>query len=220
MMKGKQEEIQRIIDCGVVAVVRLSDSQQLLRVAEAVQRGGVSIIEFTMTTPNALKVLEESTAAFGEDVLLGAGTVLDAETARAAILAGARFVVSPTLSSALLSLSHRYGVAVIPGAFTPTEILTAWELGADLVKVFPAGALGPQYLRDILAPLPQVRLLPTGGVSLDNAGEFIKAGAVAVAVGGNLVDKRTVAEGNFALLTERARAFVVAVQEARKGGSK
>ncbi|MCL5076203.1 MAG: bifunctional 4-hydroxy-2-oxoglutarate aldolase/2-dehydro-3-deoxy-phosphogluconate aldolase [Chloroflexi bacterium] len=219
-MKGKQEEIQRIIDCGVVAVVRLSDSQQLLRVAEAVQRGGVSIIEFTMTTPNALKVLEESTAAFGEDVLLGAGTVLDAETARAAILAGARFVVSPTLSSALLSLSHRYGVAVIPGAFTPTEILTAWELGADLVKVFPAGALGPQYLRDILAPLPQVRLLPTGGVSLDNAGEFIKAGAVAVAVGGNLVDKRTVAEGNFALLTERARAFVVAVQEARKGGSK
>jgi 2-dehydro-3-deoxyphosphogluconate aldolase/(4S)-4-hydroxy-2-oxoglutarate aldolase len=189
----------------------------LIQVAKAIKAGGVAIIEFTMTTPNALGIIEESAREFGDEVLLGAGTVLDAETARAAILAGAEFIVGPTLDPGVIEVCRRYSKVVIPGAFSPTEILTAWQWGADFVKVFPATLGGPSYLKAIREPLPQVKLIPVGGVSLENVADFIKAGAVAAAVGGNLVKKRAIAEGNFAELTETARQFVAAIRGARGG---
>lgn len=207
--------LDRILRTGVVAVVRLPSSERLLQVAEAVAEGGVTAIEFTMTTPGAIDTLARASQELGGRAILGAGTVLDASTARAAILAGARFVVAPTLSRETIEMCHRYDVAVIPGAYTPTEILCAWEWGADLVKVFPATGLGPQYFKDVLAPMPQVRLVPTGGVNLKTAGPFIEAGAAAIAVGSNLVDPREVAAGDLAALTERARAFRAAVDRAR-----
>lgn len=212
---NREEILSWIVDRGVVAVVRLGSSGELMEVAQAIKAGGVDVIEFTMTTPNALGIIEQSACQFGGEVLLGAGTVLDPETARAAILAGARFIVAPTLSQATIELCHRYGAVAIPGALTPTEILAAWEWGADLVKVFPAGLGGPRYIKDVLAPLPQVRLLPTGGVGPGNAAEFICAGAAAVAVGSALVDRRAVAEGRFDLLTEKARQLTAAVNEGR-----
>ena len=210
------EAVQRMMSCGVVAIVRMDDAAGLGQVAHAIKEGGVDVIEFTMTTPGALDIIARSSAEFGSSVLLGAGTVLDTETARAAILAGARFLVAPTLNLDVIDLAHRYDVAILPGVFTPTEMLTAWEAGADLLKVFPATALGPQYFKDVLAPLPYLRMVPTGGVSLENCGDFIKAGAVAVAVGSNLVDKKAVKEGRWADLTATARKFVDAVQAARK----
>lgn len=210
---SKDHTLRRILDSRIIAVVRLDTSEQLLQVARAIRAGGVEVIEFTMTTPDALSMIEEAGRTLGDDVLLGAGTVLDAETARLAILAGARFLVSPTLSRETIETCHRYGAVSIPGALTPTEILTAWESGADLVKVFPARLGGPKYISDVLAPLPQVRLVPTGGVGPSNAGEYLRAGAKAVAVGSALVNDALVAEGDFALLTERARQLVAAVSE-------
>lgn len=211
----KSQILKTILDCGVIAIVRFERSEQLVQVAQAIKAGGVNVIEFTMTTPNALKIIEESAQEFGDEVLLGAGTVLDPETARAAILAGAQFIVSPTLNPKTIEVCHRYGKVAVPGTLTPTEILTAWELGADLIKVFPADLGGPAYIKAVLAPLPQVKLVPTGGVSLENTADFIKAGAVAVAVGSNLVNKKAVAEGNFPLLTKLAQQFIAAVKEAR-----
>lgn len=208
--------LDRILETGVVAVVRLQSSERLLQVAEAVAEGGVTAIEFTMTTPGAIDTLARASEEMDGRAILGAGTVLDAPTARAVILAGARFVVAPTLSRETIEICHRYDVAVIPGAYTPTEILTAWEWGADLVKVFPATGLGPHYFKDVLAPLPQVRLVPTGGVTLETAGPFIEAGAAAIAVGSNLVDPREVAAGGLATLTEKARGFRAAVDRARE----
>ena len=212
---GRLAAVQRVINSGVVAIVRMDDAAGLGQVARAIKDGGVDIIEFTMTTPGALDIIAKCTAEFGDSVLLGAGTVLDTETARAAILAGARFLVAPTLNTAVIDLAHRYDVAVLPGVFTPTEMLTAWEAGADLLKVFPATALGPQYFKDVLAPLPYLRMVPTGGVSLENTADFIKAGAVAVAVGSNMVDRKMVKEGRWADLTATAKKFVAAVQGAR-----
>lgn len=210
----KQAILQGIMETGVVAVVRLPEASQLRNVANALRAGGLRAIEFTMTTPGALDILRDVTKN-PEGVIYGAGTVLDAETARAAILAGAEFLVSPTLNAGVIEMCKRYSKVSVPGCFTPTEILTAWELGADVVKVFPATALGPQYFKDVLAPLPQVKLLPTGGVGLENASDFIKAGAVAVAVGGNLVDKKAVAEGRFEVLTQTAQQLIEAVRAAR-----
>lgn len=214
----KENILKWMTDCGVVAIVRLDRSEQLLKVAESIKAGGVDVIEFTMTTPNALPIIEESAKEFGDEVLLGAGTVLDPQTARASILAGAQFVVSPSSNKGTIEMCRRYSKIVVPGALTPTEILTAWEWGADLVKVFPARLGGPRYIRDILAPLPQIKLVPTGGVGPDNAADFLKAGAVAVAVGSSLVSRKAVEEGNFALLTENARKLVAAVKEARGQG--
>ncbi len=211
----KHQIAARIQEAGVVAVVRLSDASQLTEVADAIRAGGVDIIEFTMTTPGALDIISDCAARFGNDVLLGAGTVLDAETARATILAGAQFVVSPCTDFRTIELCHRYGKVVIPGAFTPTEILAAWQAGADFVKVFPAGVLGPGYLKDVLAPLPQVKLVPTGGVGKANAAEYIKSGAAAIAVGGDLVNNQLVAAGDFAQLTENARVLKSAVRDGR-----
>ena len=213
---GRLAAVERVISSGVVAIVRMDDASGLGQVARAIKEGGVDIIEFTMTTPGALDIIAKCSAEFGDSVLLGAGTVLDTETARAAILAGARFLVSPTLNTAVIDMAHRYDVATLPGVFTPTEMLTAWEAGADLLKVFPATALGPQYFKDVLAPLPYLRMVPTGGVSLENTADFIKAGAVAVAVGSNLVNRKAVKEGRWADLTATARKFIEAVQGARK----
>lgn len=210
------DTLTRLLDGGVVAIVRLDSAAALQQVAEAVRAGGLTALEYTMTTPGALDALREASGRLGDEMLLGAGTILDPETARAAILAGARFIVTPTLNLDVIALCRRYSVPIIPGAFTPTEILTAWEAGADIVKVFPAGVLGPGYFRDVLAPLPQVRLAPTGGVNERTAPEFFKAGAVAIAVGSSLIDRATVAAGNWSEITRRARVYAEIARDARR----
>ncbi len=202
---------------GVVAIVRLEDLSAAEPLTEALIRAGIGAIEFTFTNRQAAKVIERVRDALGEKIAIGAGTVLDAETGRTAILAGAEFLVTPTLSLPVIELANRYSVPTVIGAFTPTEILAAWEEGATFVKGFPTGSVGPRYLKDVRGPLPQVRLIPTGGVTLDNAAEFIRAGAKAIAVGGNLVDAETVAEKKWSVLTSRAEAFVKAVRDARTG---
>jgi len=211
---NRDESLRLMLETGVIGVVRTESSKELLQVAEAIRAGGVRCIEIAMTTPNALRVIEEVASEL-EDVLVGAGTVLDPETARAAILAGAEYLVSPTLNFKVIELAKRYGKIAIPGAFSPTEILAAWEAGADIVKVFPATRLGPQYFKDIKAPLPQVRLMPTGGVDANNAADFIRAGADVICVGSALVDKEAIAEGRFEVLTENARRLLAAVKEGR-----
>lgn len=215
--KQKEANLRRILETGVVAVIRADDSAQLIDVCHALREGGVVAMEVTMTTPRALEVIQAASDALKDDALIGVGTVLDPETARAAILAGAKFIVAPTLNLEVIRMARRYNVAVTPGAYTPTEILTAWEAGADIVKVFPATSLGPGYFKDVLAPLPQVRLIPTGGVSLETVEAFIKAGACAVAVGGNLVSKQALAERDFAGIVATARQFVEKVKKARGG---
>lgn len=214
-MDAKERNLQDIMDCGVIAIVRVGSSEEAIEVCNAIAKGGVKPIEVTMTVPGAVDVIKEFKSAVKGEVLVGAGTVLDPETARAVILAGAEFIVMPTLNLGVIEVCHRYGKVVIPGTFTPTEILTAWEAGADIVKVFPAGVVGPQYLKDIRGPLPQVRLTPTGGVNLDNTPEFIRAGAVAVSVGTALVDKKAVAEKRLDVITENARKFVEVVRRGR-----
>lgn len=210
-MPSHFEILSRLIAGKVVAVVRLDSGDQLIKVAEALKAGGVTAIEFTVPTPGALDMIKQASAYFGDEVIMGAGTVLDAETARAAILSGAQFIVTPALNVKTIQLCRRYGKPIIPGALTPTEILTAWEAGADMVKVFPADSMGPAYLKAVLAPLPQVRLAPTGGISADNAAEYLKAGATALGVGGKLVDKKAVARGDFAALTAEAQRLMQAV---------
>ena len=194
--------LQRLLDGVVIAIVRLDSGDKLVQVASALKAGGIAAIEFTVPTPNALEMIKQASEHFGDEVLMGAGTVLDPETARAAILAGAQFIVTPALNLATIELCKRYGKPIVAGAFTPTEILTAWQAGADIVKVFPASLGGPAYIKSVLAPLPQVRLAPTGGVDAGNAAAYIKAGAVSLGVGGNLVNKAAVASidtdmGNF-----------------------
>ena len=217
-MSSRSENLASIKACGVVAVLRADRPDALVQVAQAIGRGGIGAVEITLTTPGALDAIGECANRLGDEILLGAGTVLDPETARAAILAGAEYIVTPTLNPDVITLCRRYDKVVIPGALTPTEILTAWECGADIVKVFPATAVGPRYFKDVKAPLPQIDLIPTGGVDLDNAGDFIRAGACAVAVGGNLVDKAAVAAGEWHVLTDTARKYVEAVRSARQEG--
>ena len=209
------EIVQKIIDDGAVAVIRMSDSQKLLRVAEALLEGGISALEITMTTPNALKVIEEASRQLPGEVLIGVGSVLDSETARLAINAGAKYVVSPIFKTEIVQTAHRYNLPVMPGCFTPTEILTAHEAGADIVKVFPADVVGMPFFKAIKAPMPHLSLMPTGGVSLTNAGDWLKAGACAVGVGGALLDKQAIADGNFAKLTENARILRQSIQSVR-----
>ena len=201
----------------IVAVVRAdAGGEGLVRVVEAVAEGGVRCIEITMTTPGALQAIDLATKKLaGADVLLGVGTVLDAETCRMAILSGAQFVVTPTLAPAVAQMARRYGKPVALGAFTPTEILAAWEAGADAVKVFPSSVGGPDYIKAIKGPLPQIPLLPTGGVEVNNVADFLKAGAFALGVGGNLVSKKLVDAKDYAGLTKNARAFADAVAAAR-----
>jgi 2-dehydro-3-deoxyphosphogluconate aldolase/(4S)-4-hydroxy-2-oxoglutarate aldolase len=207
-----------LLDERIIPVVRAKSAEEAMRIVEVVKEGGINTVEITMTVPGAIEVMEKVAKKFGNDILLGAGTVLDAETARMSILAGAKFIVGPCLNVELIDICRRYSKVVIPGAMTPTEILKAWEMGADIVKVFPAGNLGgPKYIKAIKAPLPQILLNPTGGVNLENASEFIKTGASIISVGSALVDKKAVAEGKFEVLTEKARQFVEEVKKARVG---
>jgi len=216
-MKSHYEILNHLLTEKAVAIVRLDSGEKLVQVADALKKGGISVIEFTCSTPNALDMIKEASARFGGDVFLGAGTVLDPETARAAILAGAEFIVTPAANLETIEMCKRYGKPVVAGAMTPTEMLTVWEAGADLVKVFPASNIGgPGYIKAVLAPLPQLRLVPTGGVSADNAAQYLEAGAVAVAVGGNLVNKKAVADGNWAAITAEAQRLVTAVGSAGK----
>jgi 2-dehydro-3-deoxyphosphogluconate aldolase/(4S)-4-hydroxy-2-oxoglutarate aldolase len=212
----KREVFNRMISEGLVPVVRVSSAQEAIDVAEAIKEGGVSFIEITMSVQGAIEVIRELTEKYKDKIIMGAGTVLDPETGRAALLAGAQFLVSPTLNLDLIHLAHRYSAVVIPGTMTPTEVLTAWNAGADLVKVFPAAQLGgPEYIKALRGPLPQILLVPTGGVNLQNAGAFIRAGAAALGAGGELVDKKAVKEKKFHIITENTRAFLKAIQEAR-----
>ena len=207
--------LDRIIDCGVVAVLRADSPSELMDVSKALREGGVVAIEVTMTVPGALKVIEEASAKM-KDTIIGVGSVLDPETARAAILAGAEYVVSPILNLGVIEMTKRYGKVVMPAGFTPTEILTAWQAGADVVKVFPASVGGPAYFQDVKGPLPQVRLMPTGGVDIHTTPEFIKAGACAVGAGSAMVDRKAVADKDWAKLTKTAKGFVDAVKQARQ----
>jgi 2-dehydro-3-deoxyphosphogluconate aldolase/(4S)-4-hydroxy-2-oxoglutarate aldolase len=200
---------------GVIAIMRAQSFSELIDAAEAIHAGGLSVIEVTMTTPNALSVITEARKRFRDEVLFGAGTVLDAETARSAILAGAEFIVAPTLNPLTVELCRRYSKVIIPGCLTPTEILKAWELGANFVKVFPADLGGPSYIKAILAPLPQVLLIPTGGVTPETTGAFLKAGAAAVAAGSSLVSQDILDRKDFKLLSERAKLFREEVVKAR-----
>lgn len=213
---SQNNALDLILETGVVAIMRAKNSDQLLSAAQAILAGGVKAIEVTMTTPGALDVIRQAIGQFGSDVLFGVGSVLDAETARAAILAGAQFVVCPTLNLKTIEVCKRYSVPIMPGAYTPTELLTAWEAGASLVKVFPASAGGPAYIKAVKAPLPQIRLAAVGGVNLDNTAEFIRAGTEVVGVGGDLVSQNLLDTKDFVTITERARGFRLEVEKGRQ----
>jgi 2-dehydro-3-deoxyphosphogluconate aldolase/(4S)-4-hydroxy-2-oxoglutarate aldolase len=208
--------VQAIEANRVVAVIRMKEPDKLRAVVDALAEGGVRALEVTMTVPRAIEMIAQLAPTLPEGFLLGAGTVLDPETARLAILAGAQFVVGPVFRPEVISMCHRYDVAAMPGCFTPTEILSAWEAGADIVKVFPATALGPGFFKDVRGPLPQVKLMPTGGVTLDNAGDWIKAGAVAVGVGTALLDAKAIASGAFDVIAANAKRIVANVRGVQK----
>lgn len=212
----RSEVLSRIIESGVVAVIRMKDTNRLLKVIEAVRQGGVKCIEITMTVPGAVEMIRQLSTAVPPDVLIGAGTVVDEATANQVIDAGAVFVVGPVLNLGVVSLCGRRDVAVMPGCYTPTEILTAWNAGADIIKVFPATSLGPKYFKDLRGPFPDIRLMPTGGVTIDNVGEWIAAGACAVGVGSDLLDKKAIEEERYEVLTERASRMVQNFLAAKK----
>ena len=214
-MDSRREVVDAIEQLGVVAIIRMKDAAKLRAVFDALAEGGVRAIEVTMTVPDAVSLIRKLASSIPSNLLLGAGTVVDAATARAVIDAGARFVVSPVFRPDVVTACHERDVVAAPGCFTPTEILNAHDLGADVVKVFPATALGPQFIKDIRAPLPQLKLMPTGGVSLDNAGEWIRAGAVAVGAGSALLDARAIEEGQLEVVTANARRIVASVAAAR-----
>lgn len=214
---SRAEIVKRIIEDKAVAVIRLRTSENFLKTAEALYEGGISILEITMTTPNALALIKETAAHMPDDVLIGAGSVLDAETAQKVIAAGAKYVVSPAFKPEIIQIAHQNDVPAMPGCFSPTEILTAHEQGADVIKVFPADILGMAFFKAIKAPLPFLNLMPTGGVTLANAGEWIKAGACAVGVGSALVDNKAIEAGNFTQLTENAKILRQSLRKAREG---
>lgn len=212
----KLDVIRKIVEIGILPVVRAESADEAMRAIEAVREGGVPVIEITMTVPCAVKLIERVSDRFGAEVVTGAGTVLDAETARDCILAGAQFIISPALNIETIELCRRYSVPVMPGALTPTEVLTAWQAGADFVKVFPCSAMGgASYIKSLKAPLPQIELIPTGGVNLDTAADFIRAGSSAVGIGAELVDLRAIRAGESHIITERARQFSQIVKDAR-----
>lgn len=213
---NKQQIVEQIETLGLVPVVRAASADEAMRVIDAIKEGGVSVLEITMTVPGAVKVIEEVAARYGEEATVGAGTVLDPETARACILAGAQFVVSPALNLETIALCRRYSVAVMPGALTPTEVVTAWQAGADLVKIFPCGSMGgASYIKNLKGPLPHIKFIPTGGVSLKTAADFIKAGSSALGVGTDLVDVKAIRAGDARVVTERAKQFTEIIREAR-----
>lgn len=213
---NRLDVLNQIRRVGVVAILRMDATEKVVPVADALQQGGVHVIEITMGTPGVLRLIGQI-AAQRPEILVGVGSVLDAETARMALHAGAKFIVTPVTKKEIIETGHRYDAPVLSGAFTPGEILTAFEAGADVVKVFPAESLGIPYLKAVLAPMPQLQLIPTGGVTVDNVGDWLRAGAFAVGVGSTLTDKQLIAEGNYGAITERARRMIEAVQQARKG---
>ncbi|HNQ88596.1 MAG TPA: bifunctional 4-hydroxy-2-oxoglutarate aldolase/2-dehydro-3-deoxy-phosphogluconate aldolase [Verrucomicrobiota bacterium] len=218
-MQTKTEVFRRLKAGGVVAVIRADQPGDLIEVARALREGGVEFVEITLTVPQALRVIQEAVAALGDDVVIGAGTVLDAETARAAILAGAGYVVSPVLRPEVVVMSRRYDILCMPGAMTPTEVLGAWEAGADVVKVFPAGVGGPQFFKDLKGPFPHIELMPTGSVNRETAPQYIRAGACAIGVGGELVGRPLIAARAFDQITRNAREYIELVRQARGLGS-
>jgi 2-dehydro-3-deoxyphosphogluconate aldolase/(4S)-4-hydroxy-2-oxoglutarate aldolase len=217
---AKKDVLFRIRETGLLPVIRAESADEAAQAIEAIHAGGVPLLEITMTVPGAVHLIEEISARYGADAVVGAGTVLDPETARACILAGAQFVVSPSLNPETIACCRRYGIAVLPGALTPTEVVAAWQAGADMVKVFPCGAVGgADYIKALKAPLPQIELVPTGGVSLKTAADFIRAGAAALGVGADLVDMKAVRSGQAGLVTQKAREFVELVRQARLGSA-
>ncbi len=212
----REEIVGKIIEGGAVAVVRLKDPYKLIKVAEAIYRGGVLGLEITMTVPNAIKVIAEASREIGSYMNVGVGSVLNAETARKAIDAGARYVVSPIYKKEIIDAAHESDVPAMPGAFTPTEIQTAYESGADIVKVFPADVVGMAFFKGVLAPMPHLKLMPTGGVTLTNAGDWLKAGACAVGVGTALLDKKAIEAENYKALTENAIILMESIADARQ----
>ena len=205
-----------LVEGAIVPVVRACSAEGAIQAVEAISNGGIRAAEITMTVPGAVRALEKLADRFGAKLLLGAGTVLDPETARACILAGAEFIVSPSLKPATIEMAKRYSKPVFPGALTPTEVLTAWEAGADAVKIFPCGNVGgAKYIKALKGPFPQIALIPTGGVNLETIGDFLKAGACAVGVGGELVDATLIRDGRFDALSDRALEFLTAVAKAR-----
>lgn len=215
-LSNREEICKRVESVGLVPVVRAPSPELAIQACEAILAGGVSVFEITMTVPDSATVIRMLRARLGERALVGAGTVLDAAGARACIDAGAEFIVSPGFDAALIATAHEAGIPAMPGALTPTEVITAWKAGADVVKIFPASAVGgASYLKALKAPLPDVKLMPTGGVNLTTAKDFVLAGAVALGVGSELVDLNALKKGEASLLTERARAFVQAVTDAR-----
>jgi 2-dehydro-3-deoxyphosphogluconate aldolase/(4S)-4-hydroxy-2-oxoglutarate aldolase len=212
----KNAILNTLIEVGVVPIIRTSSAESAILAIEAVYRGGIRSAEITMTVPGAVKALEKLADKFGDSMILGAGTVLDPETCRACILAGAQFIVTPALNPATIALSRRYSKPIFPGALTPTEVVAAWEAGADAVKIFPASAMGgAKYIKALKGPLPQIEMIPTGGVNLDTAADFLKAGACAVAVGSELIDAATIKAGKYEVFEERAKQYLEVVQKAR-----
>ncbi|HSM78799.1 MAG TPA: bifunctional 4-hydroxy-2-oxoglutarate aldolase/2-dehydro-3-deoxy-phosphogluconate aldolase [Bryobacteraceae bacterium] len=212
----KEAVFSAIRELGLVPVVRTESAESAIRSIEALHRAGLRVAEITMTVPGAVRALEKVADQFGDQVLLGAGTVLDPETARICMLAGAQFFVTPSLKIATIEMAQRYSKVIVPGALTPTEVVAAWEAGADAVKIFPAGAMGgAKYIRALRAPFPHIEMIPTGGVNLETAADFLKAGACAVGVGNELVDAATIRAGKYEVFEERARLFIAAVRAAR-----
>ena len=212
----KFEQMEKIENSGIVAIIRNDTNHDLIQVVDAIHSGGIDVVEITMTTPGALDTVGSVTKRYGSNLLIGVGSVLDTETARMAILSGAEFIVSPITKPDVIELCNRYGKVVMPGAFTPTEILRAWELGADYVKVFPADIAGASYIKAVKAPLPQVSIIPTGGIGLNNAAEFVTSGSAALGVGSTLVNKQTIAQKQFKKLTEISQKLVSAVKKAKE----
>src|SRR6195256_5601850 len=211
----KDQILSFITGVGIVPVVRTASAEHAIQAVEAIYRGGIRAAEITMTVPGAIRALEKLADRFGGKLMLGAGTVLDPETARACMLAGAEFFVTPSLRVSTIEMVKRYSKVICPGALTPTEVLTAWESGADIVKIFPCGNVGgPKYIKALKGPFPQIEMIPTGGVNLETAGEFLKAGACAVAVGGELVDAKTIKEGRFDIIEDRARQCLAVIAKA------
>jgi 2-dehydro-3-deoxyphosphogluconate aldolase/(4S)-4-hydroxy-2-oxoglutarate aldolase len=211
----RQEIVNSLIKASAVAVVRLTDPTKLMKVSEAIYAGGVSAIEITMTVPNAIKMIEEASKVLGSYMQVGVGSVLDSDTAQKAIDAGAKYVVSPIFKKEIIETAHKNNIPAMPGAFTPTEILTAYEAGADIVKVFPADVVGMAFFKGILAPMPHLKLMPTGGVSLTNAGDWLKAGACAVGVGTALLDKKAIATEDYKTLTANAKILMESINKAK-----
>ena len=212
----KREVLSLIRTTGVIAIMRAKSSDQLINAAEAIRKGGICVIEVTMTTPDALDVIQKAKTVLSDSALFGAGSVLDSETARLAISAGADFIVAPNLNRDVISLCNRYCVPIIPGCFTPTEIINAIEAGADMIKLFPANLGGPEFIKSLLAPFPQLEIIPVGGVNLDTASEFIRNGAVALGIGSSLINQKLLDLADMEVITKNAVAFIHEVEKGRK----